>query len=102
MDIVNQFAAMPTNGRSHPGVIGQMLTDAGFIDVVTQDYSANIRPMTRLFFIMGYIPLLIIRMFKLERYFINTVAGVKSYRGRGHWRYIAISATKPGDTVQYY
>ncbi|KAJ5501540.1 hypothetical protein N7453_006357 [Penicillium expansum] len=29
-------------------------------------------------------------------FFINTVAGVESYRGRKHWRYVAISASKPG------
>ncbi|KAE8555502.1 hypothetical protein EYB25_000199 [Talaromyces marneffei] len=96
MEKVNTYAAMPTNSRSQPGVFQSMLEEAGFIDVVVRDYSDNIRPMTRLFFIIAYIPFLIISMLGLERYFINTVAGVQSYRGHGHWHYIAISARKPG------
>lgn len=96
MEKVNTYAAMPTNSRSQPGVFQTMLEEAGFVDVVVRDYSDNIRPMTRLFFIIAYIPFLIISVLGLERYFINTVAGVQSYRGHGHWHYIAISAKKPG------
>ncbi|GAM34865.1 hypothetical protein TCE0_015f02728 [Talaromyces pinophilus] len=96
MEKVNTYAAMPTNSRSQPGVFQTMLEEAGFVDVVVRDYSDNIRPMTRLFFIIAYIPFLIISLLGLERYFINTVAGVQSYRGHGHWHYIAISAKKPG------
>jgi 2-polyprenyl-3-methyl-5-hydroxy-6-metoxy-1,4-benzoquinol methylase len=97
---INEIAAMPTNSRSHPGVFKQMLEDAGFTDVILRDYSDNIRPMTRLFYMIAYIPFLLVTFFGLERYFINTVAGVQSYRGRGHWRYVAISATKPGSPIE--
>ena len=98
--LINDFAAMPTNALSHPGVFQQMLEDSGFTDVVVRDYSENIKPMTRLFFLLAYIPYLIITFLHLERYFINTVAGVQSYQGHGHWRYVAISATKPGNTLE--
>ncbi|KAL1846521.1 hypothetical protein Plec18170_009100 [Paecilomyces lecythidis] len=97
---INEIAAMPTNDRSHPGVFQKMLEDAGFTDIVIRDYSDNIRPMTRLFFIIAYIPFLIVTFLGLERYFINTVAGVQSFRGHGHWRYVAISATKPGFAIE--
>ncbi|KAI0026047.1 S-adenosyl-L-methionine-dependent methyltransferase [Xylariomycetidae sp. FL0641] len=97
---VNQYAAMPTNAISHPGVFKQMLEDAGFEDVVVRDYSKNIRPMTRVFFLLAIIPYLIIRLLRLERYFINTVAGVESHRGHGHWHYVAISAKKPGGPIE--
>ncbi|KAI1081432.1 S-adenosyl-L-methionine-dependent methyltransferase [Whalleya microplaca] len=96
MAMVNQYSAMPTNAISHPGVIRQMVEDAGFEDIVVRDYSDNIRPMTRIFFLLAIVPYFFIRLFKLERYFINTVAGVESYRGHGYWHYIAISATAPG------
>lgn len=96
MKKINEIAAMPTNSLSHPGVFREMLEDAGFIDVVVQDYSPNIQPMTRFFYLLAYIPFLIVTFFGLERFFINTVAGVESYRGRQHWRYVAISASKPG------
>ncbi|KAB8071041.1 S-adenosyl-L-methionine-dependent methyltransferase [Aspergillus leporis] len=95
MQKINEFAAMPTNSRSHPGVFKQMLEDAGFTDVIVRDYSENIRPMTRLFYLIAYVPFLFVTLFGLERYFINTVAGVESHRGREYWRYLAISATKP-------
>lgn len=97
---IKNFAAMPTNAVSHPGVFKSMLEDTGFTDIVVRDYSENIRPMTRLFVVIAYVPFLIITFFRLERYFINTVAGVESYRGYGHWRYVAISATKPGGFLE--
>ncbi|PVH96784.1 S-adenosyl-L-methionine-dependent methyltransferase [Periconia macrospinosa] len=100
MSLINNFAAMPTNALSHPGVFQGMLEDAGFTDVVVHDYSENVKPMTRLFFILAYIPYLIVTLLHLERYFINTVAGVQSYAGHGQWRYVAISATKPGGTLE--
>ncbi|TGJ84388.1 hypothetical protein E0Z10_g4382 [Xylaria hypoxylon] len=96
MEKVNEYAAMPTNAISHPGVFKRMLEEAGFKDVIVRDYSENIIPMTRLFFLLALIPYLFIRLFRLERWFINTVAGVEAYRGQGHWHYLAISATKPG------
>ncbi len=97
---INQYAAMPTNAMSHPGVFKTMLEDSGFTDIVVRDYSENIKPMTRLFYLVAYIPWLIITLLGLERFFINTVAGVASFRGHGHWRYVAISATKPGRPIE--
>ncbi|KAJ4007278.1 hypothetical protein NW766_009958 [Fusarium irregulare] len=97
---INDFAAMPTNDLSHPGVFRGMLEEAGFTDVVVHDYSENIKPMTRLFYLVAYIPWLIVTFLGLEKHFINTVAGVESYRGHGRWRYVAISATKPGGTIE--
>ncbi|KAI0515449.1 S-adenosyl-L-methionine-dependent methyltransferase [Xylaria bambusicola] len=96
MDQVNDYAAMPTNAISHPGVFKRMLEEAGFEDVVVRDYSKNIIPMTRFFFLLAWVPFLIVRLFGLERWFINTIAGVEAYRGQGHWHYLAISANKPG------
>lgn len=95
MKKINEIAAMPTNSVSQPGVFRQMLEDAGFTDVVVRDYSSNIKPMTRFFYLLAYVPFLIVTFFGLERFFINTVARVESYRGRQHWRYVAITASKP-------
>lgn len=92
---INQYSAMPTNAASQPGVFKTMLEEAGFEDVVVRDYSDNIRPMTCAFFALAIVPYLFVWLFGLERHYINTVAGVESYRGRQHWRYVAISATKP-------
>ncbi|CAI7577205.1 unnamed protein product [Penicillium glandicola] len=96
MKKINEIAAMPTNNVLQPGVFRQMLEDAGFTDVVVRDYSSNIKPMTRFFYQLAYVPFLIVTFFGLEHLFINTVAGVETYRGRQHWRYVAITASKPG------
>jgi sterol 24-C-methyltransferase len=53
--------------------------------------------MLRLFFVVAYIPYLIIRFLGLQAYFVNAMAGVESYRGRKIWRYIGVSARKPLD-----
>ncbi|GKT46162.1 demethylrebeccamycin-D-glucose O-methyltransferase [Colletotrichum spaethianum] len=97
---INEWAAMPTNDRSNPGVFKQLLEEAGFVDVQVRDFSENIRPLCRLFFLLGIVPYLFIKFFGLEKHFINTVAGVETYRGKGRWRYVAISARKPGGTIE--
>ncbi|KAI1174029.1 S-adenosyl-L-methionine-dependent methyltransferase [Nemania sp. FL0916] len=99
MEKVNKYSAMPTNAISQPGVYKQLLEDAGFEDIVVRDYSDKIVPMTRFFFLLAFIPYLFVRLFRLERWFINTVAGVESYQGRKHWHYLAISAKKPEDQI---
>jgi len=38
---------------------------------------------------------MLVRVLGLERYFVNTVAGVEGWRGRGRWRYVAVTARKP-------
>ncbi|KAJ8128806.1 hypothetical protein O1611_g4827 [Lasiodiplodia mahajangana] len=98
MTMINDYAAMPNN--SDPGVLKSMLEESGFQDIVVRDYSANIRPLTRVFFLLAIIPFLFIRLLGLERYFINTIGGVGSYVGYGHWHYLAISATKPGNPLE--
>lgn len=100
MHKVNRYAAMPTNARSHKGVFASMLEDAGFVDVRVEDYSRNIRPMLRLFYWMAFVPYFIIKFLGLERFFINTVAGAQAYRYQDHWRYVAITATKPGPPIE--
>lgn len=99
MHKVNKYAAMPTNARSHDGVFTKMLEDAGFTDVKVEDYSKNIRPMLRLFYVLACIPHFFIRILRLERFFINTVAGAQGYLYQDHWRYVAISASKPGAQI---
>ncbi|KAK4442276.1 S-adenosyl-L-methionine-dependent methyltransferase, partial [Podospora aff. communis PSN243] len=96
MQKVNLYSAMPTNARSHPGVFKAMLEDAGFTNVVVRDYSENIKPMTRLFYALAVVPYKLVKVFKAEKRFVNTVAGVGSWKGRDRWRYVAISAVKPG------
>ncbi|KAI1822194.1 S-adenosyl-L-methionine-dependent methyltransferase [Xylaria intraflava] len=94
---VNEWSAMPTNAISSPGAFKRMLEEAGFVDVRVRDLSDHIRPMTRFFFALAIVPFWIVSLLRLERFFVNTVAGVGAYRGYEFWRYVQIEARKPGD-----
>ena len=95
MDCVNHYAAMPANVMFDEGVLEKMLQDAGFRHVAVDDLSVNIKPMLRLFFVLAFLPYLIIKFLGLQSQFVNTVAGYQGYRGRKYWRYVAVTATKP-------
>jgi sterol 24-C-methyltransferase len=97
MEQINQYASMPSNARFDKGVLQKMLTDTGFVDVRVDDLTVNVTPMLRMFFLLAYIPFLIVKLFGLEKWFINTVAGVEAYRGRKFVRYVAVSAKKSFD-----
>ncbi|PVH87124.1 S-adenosyl-L-methionine-dependent methyltransferase [Cadophora sp. DSE1049] len=95
LDQINKYAAMPSNALFEKGVLPRMLEDAGFEDVVVEDLSKNIEPMLRLFFVLGMVPYLFVRLLGMEKRFVNTVAGVDGYLGRRYWRYVVVSARKP-------
>lgn len=97
---INQYGACPTFGSSERDVFKRMLEDAGFEDVVVRDFSENVRPMMRLFWVLAIIPYILVRLLGLERYFINTIIAVAGYRGRDHWRFVGISATNPGGKIE--
>ena len=95
MKQINIYAAMPTNDMFDHGVLESMLKAQGFEDVRCEDLSSNIVPMLWLFYVIAFIPYLFVRLFGLQAYFVNTMAGVESYRGRHGWRYLQVSARKP-------
>ena len=93
---VNRYAAMPTNEAAVRGYFETELARAGFVDIqVHGDYSDNIRPMLRLFWLLAVVPMFFVRLVRAEKFFINTLAGAKGYAGQKHWRYVAITARKP-------
>ncbi|KAI1360036.1 S-adenosyl-L-methionine-dependent methyltransferase [Xylaria arbuscula] len=70
--------------------------------VVQSEYDYNIckRLLSNMFFfLLALIPYVCICLLGLDRWFINTIAGVAAYRGKGHWRYLAISTNKPRTVV---
>jgi len=97
MDQVNRRASMPANEAFSQGALQRMLQNQGFRDVVVEDLSENTKPMMRLFFLVAYIPYLIICFLGLQAWFVNTQAAVQGYRvlKRGLWRYVAVTAKKP-------
>jgi ubiquinone/menaquinone biosynthesis C-methylase UbiE len=98
MDQINEYASMPANARFDKGVLEKMMLEVGFVDVVVRDLTTNVTPMLRLFFVLAYIPFLIVKLLGLQAWFVNTVAGVEAYRGREFVRYVAVSAKKPSAT----
>ncbi len=101
LDQVNRRASMPANESFEYGVLQSMLERRGFQDVVVEDLSENIKPMIMLFYIVAYIPFLVIRLLGLEAWFVNTQAGVQGYQVLkwGLWRYVAVTAKKPSKKV---
>ena len=97
LEEVNHRASMPANESFEYGVLQSMLERRGFEDVVVEDLSQNIKPMIVLFYIVAYIPFLIIRLLGLETWFVNTQAAVQGYQVLkwGLWRYVAVTARKP-------
>lgn len=97
----DDFAKIWDNGSLHawsmfyPGVLEKMLEEAGFEVVFIHDLSANIVPMLWLFYIVAFLPCLVVKLLHLERYFINTVSGVAAYRGRKYWRMLQYKVRKP-------
>jgi ubiquinone/menaquinone biosynthesis C-methylase UbiE len=94
---VNKHAAMPANQSFEPGVLEQLLSEAGFEDVRIEDISENIMPMLWLFYIVAYIPYLLIKLFGLRSHFINTMAAAEGYEAmkKRYTRYIIVTARKP-------
>lgn len=100
-DQINQNASMPSNTAFKQGVLQAMLEEQGFEDVVVTDLSDNIKPMLRLFFLVAYVPYLVICLLGLQAWFVNTQAAVEGYRilDKGLWRYVVVTARKPLEKV---
>ena len=100
MKQVSELGAMPTWQRATRGYYQQLLEDAGFVDIQIRDYSENVRPMLRLFWLLAAIPYYFITFFHLEKYFVNALGGARGYYAQKYWRYVAISARKPGGDIE--
>ncbi|KAF2150103.1 S-adenosyl-L-methionine-dependent methyltransferase [Myriangium duriaei CBS 260.36] len=92
---LDKLAAMPELRRFHSGYIKSLLEDAGMVDVQVEDLSENILPMLRYFFVLAFIPYLIISFLGLQDHFANTVYGYFLYDASDEWRYVSVSARKP-------
>ncbi|KIW09842.1 hypothetical protein PV08_11943 [Exophiala spinifera] len=92
---INTYAHMPAFDQFTLNAIREMLQGVGFQDVEVQDLSNNVAPMMRFFFILAFIPYLIIKLLGLEAYFVNAMAGVELWRHRDHVRFLMVKARKP-------
>lgn len=93
---------MPGNQSFTDGVLYGMLEEEGFQDIKRQDLTENVMPMLRYFYVLAYIPWLIICCLGLQTHFVNTQAGAQGYPmvKRRMQRYSAFTARKPLGRVQ--
>ncbi|CZT02970.1 probable ERG6 S-adenosyl-methionine delta-24-sterol-c-methyltransferase [Rhynchosporium graminicola] len=92
---INKYSAMPAYDRFKQGVLDDILEKAVFEIVTVEDISDNVLPMMRMFYILEFIPYMIIALLGLKHKFTNTVAGYEGYVHRDASRYISVSARKP-------
>ncbi|KAL8751313.1 MAG: hypothetical protein Q9199_006506 [Rusavskia elegans] len=94
---VDEYSAMPTYKLLTPGVLKQWPEDQGFEAVEEVDLSENIGPMLLFFYVLSYVPYLVICFFGFQARFVNTEAGAQAYRGlkRGLWGKASYKAKKP-------
>lgn len=102
MKSMNDLSAMPSNQRFEFGVMEQLLKEAGFQEIAVRDISKNVTPLLWLFYIVALIPYMIIKLFHLDKYFVNTMAAVVTYQAakKGVYRYTVTTAKKPGLRLQ--
>ena len=94
---VNKSSSMPGNHSFSNGVLRSMLKEEGFQDVKVEDLSENVKPMVRLFYLLAYIPWLIICFLGLQAHFVNTQAGTLAYPAmkRRLQTFVGVTAKKP-------
>ncbi|QSZ28644.1 hypothetical protein DSL72_003143 [Monilinia vaccinii-corymbosi] len=95
---INKYSAMPAFDQFTYGSISSIFTDAGFTNVQREDITMHVKPMVRFFFILAYIPYLLVSAFGLQKHFINTMAGVEGWKCRNSIKYVVVSGTKPMET----
>jgi sterol 24-C-methyltransferase len=95
MTEINQVAAMPAFQRLEHGVLEQLLTDAGFVDVQSQDITARMLPMLKVFATAGWLPYLAGAVAGRTDLVVNSMAGVEFFLHRDCWRYNVYSCRKP-------
>ena len=95
MSRVNTYAHMPAFEQFSLGTIRKRLENVGFQDVEVQDLSQNVAPMMRFFFLLAYIPYLIIQLLGLEAHFVNVMAAVELWRHSDDIRFLMVKARKP-------
>lgn len=95
---VSTRSGMPGSLYFDYGVLEGIMAEQGFVDITTRDLTENVRPMMRLFYVIAFLPYLLIYLLGLRKWFVITEGAVYGYRAlqRGYWRYVVLTARKPG------
>lgn len=100
MKMVNDYTVMPTNEAARFGYFKDLLEEAGYVNVQVEDWQRHIMPIIRLFYALVAVPYHLLSSFGIEKNFINMICAASAYLGRDRWRFLAISATKPGRKIE--
>ena len=92
---VCELSSMTTFKRCTYGTVKKELELAGFDHINVEDYSDNVAPMMRFFFLLAWLPYMVLCLFGLQDHFPNATAAVELWRYRDSIRYIAVAAQKP-------
>ena len=80
------------------GRFPKIVKEAGFTDISVEDITPRIMPMLRKFYLIAYLPYRLIKLFGLQRKFINATTAAEGYKvlkESGIWRYNIVTAVKP-------
>lgn len=93
--IINSIVGMPAFEAFETDDLKRLARSAGFEDIELVDMSKHIVPMLWLFYIVAFIPYLLVKLFGLQYCFVNITSGVVMYKDRKYWRYTQIKCQKP-------
>ena len=92
---INRVAGMPAFDQFSYGTLVNIMGQAGFVDVKSEDISKNIWPMLHAFSLIGTVPYQISRPVGKTGKLPNAMSGAELWRYRKLWRYNIISGYKP-------
>lgn len=97
VDLVIEEAAMPSLPDFLHGKFPGILEKAGFSKISVEDITPCVMPMLKRFHLIAYLPYQLIKLFKLQRRFVNATFAFEWYRPiveNDIWRYNIVTAIK--------
>jgi ubiquinone/menaquinone biosynthesis C-methylase UbiE len=92
---VNGLASMPSFQRFELGVLDDLVSRAGFVDICRTDITQQMEPMFRSFAQMARLPYLVSRIVGKPNLFVNAMSAAEMWKMRGVLHYCIYTATKP-------
>ena len=80
------------------GKFPEILQETGFTNVSVENITQQVTPMLKRFHQLAFIPYKFIKLFGLQRRFVNATAGAEGYENlskKDYWRYNIVTASKP-------
>lgn len=91
---INIGSAMHSFPSFTHGSFPRLLSAEGFENVRVKDITKHMMPMSRKFWLLGWMPYRLIKLARKQRKYANTTAGVELYKHRDTFRYNIVTAHK--------